>query len=107
MSTPVEDFEKLLAEANNLGDLPLSLRTSEIVLQHRQFRERGRALLDFLKGHETEHQRLISLVGKLLAESMPPFPKSGSLPEWFSEIPHGKAPGFRRAREQLIKFLKK
>lgn len=65
MNGPVEAFEQLLVEADQAGELPLGLRTAEIIGRDRRFRELGKDLLRFHRGYQNEHEQLLKLVSSL------------------------------------------
>ncbi len=50
-------------------------------------------------------EKLIAMVRTMLAEAVQTF-TNGSLPDFYSELPPGKAPRFRKARDELLRYLK-
>lgn len=73
-----------------------------MIPQHRQMRELGRLILAFHEGYAAQHRELISLVYELLGTTTA---HSHGRSSWVTEVPQGTAPQFRRALNDLIRFM--
>ncbi len=103
------DFQKqvreLLEECDRTYQRPRSdpERVAEMILQHGQLRQLLRDLSAYHDGYRTEHVLLTSMVFETLGALTA---NTAGRSDWMTEIPPGTAPGFRRALNKLIQYMR-
>lgn len=97
--------QTLIAQCERTAQLPPSHpgRTADMILQHRLLRELLAEHSEFHEGFKQEHLRLVSLGYELLGTVTA---STNGRADWTSELPPGKAPGFRRALNKFIAYLR-
>lgn len=100
--SPLKALAALIAEADKADGLPLGLQAAERLLLLRRFRNETLRLIEYHGGYADQHQTLVSLVYELLGTVTA---HSNGRTHWASEVPHGTAPQFRRALNNLIRHL--
>lgn len=105
MSDVLTKARYLLAQAEATKGLPAAgqLRMSNMILEHAQLREVLHDLLEFHEGYAQEHRTLVRMVFELAKTAIAS--SNGQL-KWATEIPPGTAPQFRRALNDLLKYLR-
>jgi hypothetical protein len=100
-----KQVQELLAECEATYQRPRSspLRTAEMILQHGQLRLLLRDLAAYHEGYKTEHVLLTSMVFETLGALTA---NTAGRSDWMTEIPPGTAPGFRRALNRLIQYMR-
>lgn len=97
--------QELLQECEATYQRPRSEpeRTAEMILQHGQLRLLLRDLSAYHDGYRTEHVLLTSMVFELLGALTA---NTAGRSDWMTEIPPGTAPGFRRALNKLVNYMR-
>ena len=106
-ATPEAEGTQLLADMRNTALMPplSSERGANVYSEWRRSQQVIADLLAYQEGTMHELRVLVRLVGELLRELSASY--SNGSAHWISELPKGKAPGFRRALNALIKHFKR